>query len=515
MRPAALLHHRDRLPDLPLRLEVAQQDHGIGEIAGVDGRDHRPADQPVVRADQDRGHPRLPEIRQQLVELDDQEPLLGHGVEIAVQAVDDHHRRALTLDGAADGVRELARRQLGRVHLLDRHRACVPMLPQVDTQTGTAGQQGVDALVENEQGSLLPLLGRRHHKLRGQRRLSGSGRADDQGAGAVLEAPAEQGVQLGDAAGQLFCDRRQAMLARDEPRKDVDSPAPDGVVVKAAAEAHAAVLDDQEPPPLGAVLRVQLLQPHHAVRDALDLQVVGGAGQIVQQQHRAAPAGEELLEGEDLPAVAQRVAGQEAQLRERIERHARRLDPLDVRQDRLRRLAQLDFRRMEHRVLVVRPQALFRGHQLADCDAVQRPAVGGCHLAQLLLGLRQSHVEDRLAEPDALHQELHRQRRLPRAGNAFDQVQPIRGEPSPQDVVETFDAGRGAGWGRACGRRGVGGHGRRSYRRCGGGAGASAARRASIRSLSIAYGGKPLTISRTSTLSPPGTRRPSRNAGVP
>ena len=42
MRPlvlaAALLHHRDRLPHLAPRLEVAQQDHRVGEVAGVDRR---------------------------------------------------------------------------------------------------------------------------------------------------------------------------------------------------------------------------------------------------------------------------------------------------------------------------------------------------------------------------------------------------------------------------------------------------------------------------------------------
>ena len=37
---AALLHHRDRLPHLAPGLEVAQQDHRVGQVAGVDRRVH-------------------------------------------------------------------------------------------------------------------------------------------------------------------------------------------------------------------------------------------------------------------------------------------------------------------------------------------------------------------------------------------------------------------------------------------------------------------------------------------
>ena len=57
--------------------------------------------------------------------------------------------------------------------------------------------------------------------------------------------------------------------------------------------------------------------------DALHLQVVVGRREVVEQHHRAVSRREELLEGEDLPAIAQRVAGQQAQLRERVEDDAR------------------------------------------------------------------------------------------------------------------------------------------------------------------------------------------------
>ena len=51
----------------------------------------------------------LPEVGQQLVQLDDQEALVRHRVQVAVQAVDDDHRRAVLLDRVADRVRRTRR----------------------------------------------------------------------------------------------------------------------------------------------------------------------------------------------------------------------------------------------------------------------------------------------------------------------------------------------------------------------------------------------------------------------
>ena len=65
----------------------------------------------------------------------------------------------------------------------------------------------------------------------------------------------------------------------------------------------------------------------------------------------------------------------------------------------------------------------------------------GATLAELLFGFRKRHVQDRLAASHAFEQELQRQRRLAGAGHAFDQIQPMRREPPPENVVEAFDAG--------------------------------------------------------------------------
>ena len=57
----------------PTILEVAQQHHRVGEIAGVDRRGHLPADQALLRRDQHRGDAALAQVAEQLVQLDDQE----------------------------------------------------------------------------------------------------------------------------------------------------------------------------------------------------------------------------------------------------------------------------------------------------------------------------------------------------------------------------------------------------------------------------------------------------------
>ena len=86
--------------------------------------------------------------------------------------------------------------------------------------------------------------------------------------------------------------------------------------------------------------------------------IASRAGEVVEQQHRAAAPAEELLEREELAAVAKRIPGQEPQLRQRVEDEARGLEPLDIREDGSGRFRKLDLRGMEHRVLLGGLQAL-------------------------------------------------------------------------------------------------------------------------------------------------------------
>src|SRR6185503_5742117 len=104
---------------------------------------------------------------------------------------------------------------------------------------------------------------------------------------------------------------RLVMFGRDQAWIGLDPSRLDPEVVVAAAKAHPAHLLDAQPAPLGAVERRQVLQVDDPVGQALELEVGLRTGPVVEEQDRASPAGEELLQRQDLAAVAQGIAGQE------------------------------------------------------------------------------------------------------------------------------------------------------------------------------------------------------------
>src|SRR3954452_11540873 len=101
--------------------------------------------------------------------------------------------------------------------------------------------------------------------MEGEQRLAAAGRAGDQSAGAALEAAAEDGVQLGDAARHHLAAERLSVLGPGQAREHPHAAGLDREVVEAAAVACAAVLDDPEPAALGAVGGGELLEQHNAV----------------------------------------------------------------------------------------------------------------------------------------------------------------------------------------------------------------------------------------------------------
>jgi hypothetical protein len=177
--------------------------------------------------------------------------------------------------------------------------------------------------------------------------------ADNQRAGAFLDPAAEQVVQLPNLRGQFVAAATAAMFGGHEPREHPEPALGDQVVVKAAAERGAAVLDDAQAAALRAVLGTEVLQQDHAVSDALHVQIVIGGCHVVEHDDRAVTPGEELLERQDLPPVAQRIAGHEPQLRQRVEDDPGGVQLMDVLEDELGRRRQLDFGGVKHRVLIV------------------------------------------------------------------------------------------------------------------------------------------------------------------
>ena len=231
------------------------------------------------------------------------------------------------------------------------------------------------------------------------------------------------------------------MFGGDQTRIDLEAAGADGVVVIPAAKlrrrgtcAPAAGGDRRR-------IGVHLLEHDHAVRDALDVRVVIMRGEIVEQHHRAAAAIEILLQRQDLPPIAERASGQQPELGQRVDHHARRAETLDVGEHLLRRGGELHLGQMEHR------RRLHPGSSASSDGMISRSVTPSrdqpCDCgdgAELFDGLRQRDVEDRLAAARAGPQELQRERRLARAGNAFEQVRAIPAKAAGQDVIQSGDA---------------------------------------------------------------------------
>ena len=213
---------------------------------------------------------------------------------------------------------------------------------------------------------------------------------EDQHARAALDAAAEQRVQLGRFGRQDLALERLAMLGRDQPREDPHAAGVDDEVVVAAAVALAAIFDDPQPAALGAIFGRQLLEPDHAMRDAVHGPVVRLARQIVEHQHGRPAAREIMLQREDLAPVAKRGLRQQPDLGQAVEHDPRRLHLLERLEDALGRLAKLEIGRIEQALLLILVEQAFRRDQLEDVDPVERPAVRGGAGAQLVLGFGQA-----------------------------------------------------------------------------------------------------------------------------
>ena len=101
-----------------------------------------------------------------------------------------------------------------------------------------------------------------------------------------------------------------------------------------------------------------------------------------------------------------------------------------------------EVRRVEQALLLVLVEQALGGHQLADVDPVERPAMRGGRRPQLVLRLRQADEQAPLARRRAGPQELRGDRRLAGARAALEQEDPPPRQAAAQHVVQAGDAGR-------------------------------------------------------------------------
>jgi hypothetical protein len=80
---------------------------------------------------------------------------------------------------------------------------------------------------------------------------------------------------------------------------------------------------------------------------------------------------------------------------------------------------------------------------LVDFHSVEVPVVRSGHRLELFLGLGEGDVQPLLAVAGALDQKLQAEGRLADARVALQEIDVIAGEAPEENVVETFDSGRG------------------------------------------------------------------------
>ncbi len=175
--------------------------------------------------------------------------------------------------------------------------------------------------------------------------------------------------------------------------------------------------------------------------DGVKLQIVLLRSQIVEHDHGAAALGEEVLQGQHLPAVAQGALRQEPELGEAVDHHAAGVGSRDLLEDQPGGFVEFDLRGMEEGQFLPRIQGGLGGHQLEDVEAVEGPAVPPRDQSQLAGRLRQGDVEHALAVAHAFEEELQGDGGLPGARTALVEIEAVGIQSAAQDVVEAGAAG--------------------------------------------------------------------------
>src|SRR5690606_29082484 len=219
--------------------------------------------------DQDGDDAFVAEIGQELVHVEDQGLLSGHRGNVAVEAVDDDDAGPRR-DFAPDLAHELAGRQGSRGKLGPDEPFGLPRAVEVEAETARALGGCPVTLVEREDGGPSAVLDRRERILDRERRLADARRTDQQSAGAPPQAPSKERVECRDAAGLRFSWEIRAVVGCNQARIYFQAPGSDHIVMIAAAEVHAAQLDDREPPANSAIFHAAGLETEDAVHNAVE-----------------------------------------------------------------------------------------------------------------------------------------------------------------------------------------------------------------------------------------------------
>ena len=199
--------------------------------------------------------------------------------------------RLMLLDAVAHPLREFARRELGGVDLLD-DAACRCLTAPARSMPSPLARSNSSPSSSSKMNSAafsprsIACDRERSESAATCRCRPARGPACSSRARSRRRARASSSAECALAAVSRL--NLRLVLGRDQPRENLHAAGLDDQVVIAAAEVLAAIFDDPQPPPLGAIFGRQFLQPEHAVRDAVHGLVVGVGGEIVEHQHGGA-----------------------------------------------------------------------------------------------------------------------------------------------------------------------------------------------------------------------------------
>ena len=238
-----------------------------------------------MRADEERRDALLAEVAEQLVQLHREKPLVGHRTEIAVEAVDDDDAHAVLLDGVPNRVRELAGRELRGIDRAELDATGPDVRRELDAQPGGTGLSSVwtDSSKRN-----IALFWPRAAAAETNSAASVDLPTPAAPTMSVLVPPSmpppSSASRAGSPLASVSCLAVPAGVRRRQAvGRHCKAASPDDEVVIPGAELPAAVLDDAKPTALAAEIRCRLLEVDDAVGDALDLEIVIGGREIVEQ----------------------------------------------------------------------------------------------------------------------------------------------------------------------------------------------------------------------------------------
>ena len=162
------------------------------------------------------------------------------------------------------------------------------------------------------------------------------------------------------------------------------------------------------------------------MRDAVELKIALGRGEVVENEDGTSPPGKEMFQRQDLPPVTQRVLSQQPHLGQAVEYHSERLNFIDLLKYQFGCFTELQLRRMKQGQLAVRIETGFRRNKLEYGELVERPAVSLGHKAEFALSFRECDVEALFSSPCAFQKILKCNGRFAGAGFALNQIQPVR-----------------------------------------------------------------------------------------